>query len=77
MLVKLREIKCKIERRSNAKDRSNNIVSIKDVVRVVDGPWRVRTIFCCIAFLIYLFTHPFDSILEFIYFSELGEARSC
>ncbi|THU57844.1 hypothetical protein C4D60_Mb03t07870 [Musa balbisiana] len=40
VLVKLREIKCKIERRSNAKDRSNNIVSIKDVVRVVEGPWR-------------------------------------
>ncbi|WOK99795.1 transcription elongation factor SPT5 [Canna indica] len=40
VLVKLREIKCKIERRSNAKDRSNNIVSIKDVVRVVEGPCR-------------------------------------
>ncbi|KAG1327069.1 Transcription elongation factor SPT5 [Cocos nucifera] len=38
VLVKLREIKSKIERRINAKDRSNNIVSVKDVVRVVEGP---------------------------------------
>ncbi|XP_072952889.1 putative transcription elongation factor SPT5 homolog 1 [Typha angustifolia] len=38
VLVKLREIKSKIERRSSAKDHSNNIVSVKDVVRVVEGP---------------------------------------
>ncbi|AQL01211.1 putative transcription elongation factor SPT5 homolog 1 [Zea mays] len=37
VLVKLREIKSKIERRSSAKDRSNNIISAKDVVRVVEG----------------------------------------
>ncbi|OVA07397.1 KOW [Macleaya cordata] len=34
-LVKLREIKSKIERRSNAQDRSKNTVSVKDVVRIV------------------------------------------
>ncbi|WOK96147.1 hypothetical protein Cni_G04854 [Canna indica] len=45
VLVKLREVKCKIERRSNAKDRSNNIVSIKDVVRVVEGPCRRVDVF--------------------------------
>ncbi|OAY81058.1 putative transcription elongation factor SPT 1 [Ananas comosus] len=38
VLIKLREIKSKIDRRTNAKDRSNNIVSVKDVVRVIEGP---------------------------------------
>lgn len=42
VLVKFREIKSKIERRTTAKDRSNNIVAIKDVVRVVEGPFSVR-----------------------------------
>nr|CAB3469931.1 unnamed protein product [Digitaria exilis] len=37
VLVKLREIKSKIDRRTSAKDRSNNIISSKDVVRVVEG----------------------------------------
>ncbi|KAL6635202.1 hypothetical protein ACP70R_027873 [Stipagrostis hirtigluma subsp. patula] len=37
VLVKLREIKSKIDRRTSAKDRSNNIVSTKDVVRVIEG----------------------------------------
>ncbi|CAN6198378.1 unnamed protein product [Urochloa humidicola] len=37
VLVKLREIKSKIDRRASAKDRSNNIISTKDVVRVVEG----------------------------------------
>ncbi|TVU28725.1 hypothetical protein EJB05_20255 [Eragrostis curvula] len=37
VLVKLREIKCKIYRRTSAKDRSSNIVSTKDVVRVIEG----------------------------------------
>jgi hypothetical protein len=41
VLVKLREIKSKIERRSSAKDRSNNIISAKDVVRVVEGACKV------------------------------------
>lgn len=39
--MKLREIKNKIERRTSAKDRSNNIVSAKDIVRVVEGPHKV------------------------------------
>ncbi|KAK1308610.1 hypothetical protein QJS10_CPA09g00142 [Acorus calamus] len=38
VLVKLREIKSKIERRVNAQDRNMNVVSTKDVVRVVEGP---------------------------------------
>ncbi|KAF2947182.1 hypothetical protein DAI22_02g349400 [Oryza sativa Japonica Group] len=37
VLVKLREIKSKIYRRTSAKDRSSNIVSTKDVVRVIEG----------------------------------------
>uniref|UniRef100_A0A0D9WN40 Transcription elongation factor SPT5 n=1 Tax=Leersia perrieri TaxID=77586 RepID=A0A0D9WN40_9ORYZ len=37
VLVKLREIKSKIDRRSSAKDLSNNMISAKDVVRVVEG----------------------------------------
>ena len=41
VLVKLREIKSKIDRRASAKDRSNNIISAKDVVRVVEGACKV------------------------------------
>ncbi|CAL5043942.1 unnamed protein product [Urochloa decumbens] len=41
VLVKLREIKSKIDRRASAKDRSNNIISTKDVVRVVEGACKV------------------------------------
>uniref|UniRef100_A0ACD5ZQB5 Uncharacterized protein n=1 Tax=Avena sativa TaxID=4498 RepID=A0ACD5ZQB5_AVESA len=37
VLVKLREIKSKIDRRTSAQDRSKNMVSTKDVVRVVEG----------------------------------------
>ncbi|KAK9106284.1 hypothetical protein Syun_022295 [Stephania yunnanensis] len=37
-LVKLREIKSKIERKTNAQDRSRNVVSVKDVVRIMEGP---------------------------------------
>jgi transcription elongation factor SPT5 len=40
--VKLREIKNKIERRTSAKDRSNNVVSTKDIVRVVEGSLKVK-----------------------------------
>ncbi|KAF4350854.1 hypothetical protein G4B88_027767 [Cannabis sativa] len=39
-LVKLREIKCKIDRKNNVQDRFKNIVSVKDVVRIVEGPCR-------------------------------------
>ncbi|KAJ3695944.1 hypothetical protein LUZ60_001321 [Juncus effusus] len=38
VLVKLREIKSKLDRRTNAKDRSNNLISSKDIVRVIEGP---------------------------------------
>ncbi|XP_021887718.1 putative transcription elongation factor SPT5 homolog 1 isoform X2 [Carica papaya] len=37
-LVKLREIKCKIEKKVNAPDRFKNPVSVKDVVRILEGP---------------------------------------
>ena len=42
-LVKLREIKCKIDRKTNVQDRFKNTVSVKDVVRIVEGPCRVRS----------------------------------
>ncbi|KAM3224732.1 hypothetical protein ACQJBY_057852 [Aegilops geniculata] len=38
VLVKLREIKYKIDRRTSAKDSKNNTVSTKDIVRVIEGP---------------------------------------
>ncbi|VAI61315.1 unnamed protein product [Triticum turgidum subsp. durum] len=38
VLVKLREIKYKIDRRTSAKDSRNNTVSTKDIVRVIEGP---------------------------------------
>ncbi|KAJ1384409.1 Translation protein SH3-like domain superfamily [Sesbania bispinosa] len=38
VLVRLREIKCKIERKMSAQDRFKNTVSSKDVVRIVEGP---------------------------------------
>jgi transcription elongation factor SPT5 len=41
VLVKLREIKSKIDRRTSAQDRSKNMVSTKDVVRVVEGACKV------------------------------------
>ncbi|KAF7827360.1 putative transcription elongation factor SPT5-like protein 1 [Senna tora] len=37
-LVKLREIKCKIEKKISVQDRFKNTVSTKDVVRIVEGP---------------------------------------
>uniref|UniRef100_A0A453R2K1 KOW domain-containing protein n=1 Tax=Aegilops tauschii subsp. strangulata TaxID=200361 RepID=A0A453R2K1_AEGTS len=41
VLVKLREIKSKIDRRTSAKDKFNNMVATKDVVRVVEGACKV------------------------------------
>ncbi|CAJ1974319.1 unnamed protein product [Sphenostylis stenocarpa] len=38
VLVKLREIKCKIDKKTSVQDRFKNTVSAKDVVRIVDGP---------------------------------------
>ncbi|KDP43057.1 hypothetical protein JCGZ_25243 [Jatropha curcas] len=37
-LVRLREIKCKIEKKFNVQDRFKNTIAAKDVVRIVDGP---------------------------------------
>ncbi|GMJ12414.1 global transcription factor group A2 [Hibiscus trionum] len=37
-LVKLREIKCKLEKKFNVQDRYRNTVSVKDVVRILEGP---------------------------------------
>ncbi|XP_052202471.1 putative transcription elongation factor SPT5 homolog 1 [Diospyros lotus] len=38
VLVRLREIKCKLDRKTHAQDRSKNTISVKDVVRIVEGP---------------------------------------
>ncbi|KAK8965315.1 hypothetical protein KSP40_PGU017846 [Platanthera guangdongensis] len=38
MLVKLREINSKIDKRVNAQDGRKNIISVKDIVRVLEGP---------------------------------------
>lgn len=43
VLVKLREIKSKIDKKMNVQDRFKNQVSVKDVVRVLDGPCQVGT----------------------------------
>jgi hypothetical protein len=48
VLVKLREIKYKIDRRTSAKDSKNNTVSTKDIVRVIEGPCKVCT-FCLLS----------------------------
>lgn len=42
MLIKLREIKCKIDKKISVQDRFKNTVSSKDVVRIIDGPCKVR-----------------------------------
>jgi transcription elongation factor SPT5 len=42
VLVKLREIKYKIYRRTSVKDRSNNTASTKDIVKVIEGACKVR-----------------------------------
>lgn len=40
-LVRLREIKYKIEKKSFAQDRSKNTISVKDVVKILEGPCKV------------------------------------
>ncbi|GMH17129.1 hypothetical protein Nepgr_018970 [Nepenthes gracilis] len=40
VLVRLREIKSKIEKKLVAQDRSKNTISVKDVVRVLEGPFK-------------------------------------
>ncbi|XVF37098.1 hypothetical protein REPUB_Repub19eG0116200 [Reevesia pubescens] len=37
-LIKLREIKCKLDKKFNVQDRYRNTVSMKDVVRILEGP---------------------------------------
>ncbi|KFK42161.1 hypothetical protein AALP_AA2G219200 [Arabis alpina] len=37
-LVKLREIKCKIEKKIDGQDRLKNVISVKDDVKVMEGP---------------------------------------
>ncbi|PIA35440.1 hypothetical protein AQUCO_03500068v1 [Aquilegia coerulea] len=37
-VVKLREIKSKLDKRNSAEDRDKNIISVKDSVRIVEGP---------------------------------------
>ncbi|KAK9160213.1 hypothetical protein Syun_006554 [Stephania yunnanensis] len=56
-LVKSSEIKSKLERKINAQDRLKNLVSVKDVVRIVEGPCKgkqgpVEHIFRGILFII-------------------------
>lgn len=43
-LVRLREIKYKIDKKVSAHDKLKNIISVKDVVKVLDGPWKVRSL---------------------------------
>ncbi|CAM8979670.1 unnamed protein product [Rhodiola kirilowii] len=38
LTVKLREIKCKLDRKQSVKDRYNNTISVQDVVRILEGP---------------------------------------
>ncbi|KAG5404969.1 hypothetical protein IGI04_011088 [Brassica rapa subsp. trilocularis] len=37
-LVKLREIKCKLDRKISVQDRYKNVISVSDDVRIVEGP---------------------------------------
>lgn len=43
-LVRLREIKYKISKKIYAKDRHRNTLSAKDVVKILEGPCRVRSL---------------------------------
>lgn len=40
-LVRLREIKFKIERKNNSQDRRGNKLAVKDIVKILEGPCRV------------------------------------
>ncbi|WCJ43436.1 Transcription elongation factor Spt5 [Euphorbia peplus] len=37
-LVRLREIKCKVDKKFNVQDRNKSTIAVKDVVRIIDGP---------------------------------------
>lgn len=41
VLVRLREIRSKIDKKLFAQDRSKNPVAVKDVVKVLEGPCKV------------------------------------
>lgn len=45
VLVRLREIRSKIDKKLFAQDRSKNPISVKDVVRVLEGPCKVSFLF--------------------------------
>lgn len=88
VLVKLREIKYKIDRRASAKDSKKNTVSTKDIVRVIEGPCKVCTVVPVISCFDY-FSHNvcLFCYLNLIFLSEankhffflftLGKARTC
>ena len=40
--MRLREIKYKVDKKIFAKDRYKNTLSAKDIVKILDGPCRVR-----------------------------------
>lgn len=62
VLVKLREIKFKIDRRINVQDRFKNTVSVRDVVRILDGPCKVSSLYCLILLIIVIFLSGFLTI---------------
>ncbi|XVE95629.1 hypothetical protein REPUB_Repub02eG0114700 [Reevesia pubescens] len=43
-LVKLRDIKYKLEKKFNVQDKYRNTVSVKDVVRILEGPCKVKQV---------------------------------
>ena len=49
--MKLREIKSKIDKKISVQDRFNNTISSKDVVRILEGPCKVRSLFHVFYFL--------------------------
>lgn len=44
-LVRLREIKCKLDKKISVQDRNKDTICVKDVVKIVEGPCKVRIIF--------------------------------
>lgn len=50
--MKLREIKSKIDKKISVQDRFNNTISSKDIVRILEGPCKVRSLFHVIYFFL-------------------------
>lgn len=71
-LVRLREIKCKIDKKNSVQDRHKNTICVKDVVRIVDGPCKVRTLD-----LIHITTMSSKLCYIITVSFILGKARSC